>query len=87
MPTVTQNWYVDSVVSYLKERVKTQHATVISNILAILVTQRWEKSENPEFAEAALYHFTAHFQVPLEMDGTDASLVKEEWGDMTDYAK
>lgn len=82
-----KNGYVDSVVSCLKDRVKTQHATLLSDILTLLATQGWEKSENPEMAEAALHRLIPHFQVPLEKAGIDVSLVKEEWDDLTDYAK
>ena len=82
-----KNGYVDSVVSCLKDRVKTQHATLLSDILTLLATQGWEKSENPEMAEAALHRLIPHFQVPLEKAGIDVSLVKEEWDDLTAYAK
>ena len=82
-----KNKLVDKVVACLKDRVKSQHSTLLSHILALLATQGWEKPENADLADVALDSLTSCFEVPLERAGVDTSVIKEEWGDMNDYAK
>ena len=78
-----KNKVVDKVLTCLKDRVKVQHCGLLSYTLALLATQGWEKPENKDLALDSL---TSHFQLPLERAGVD-SVIKEEWEDMTDYAR
>ena len=79
-----KNEYVEKVLACLKDRVKVQHSDLLTHILTILATQGWEKSEN---IDAALDKLTTHFKAPLEKAGVDIFVKKDEWEDMTDYAK
>ena len=79
-----KNEFVEKVLTCLKERVKVQHSSLLSHTLAVLATQGWEKPEN---ADLALDSLISHFQIPLEKAGVDTSVIKEEWEDMTDYAR
>lgn len=82
-----KNEYVERVVTCLKERVKSQHCDILTHTIVLLATQGWEKPERVGLMEAALKCLISHFKVPLERSGADISLVREEWDDMTDYAK
>ena len=82
-----KNEIVEKVLTCLKERVKVQHSTLLSHTLALLATQGWEKPENADLAGVALDSLTSHFKTPLERAAVDTSVVKEEWEDMTDYAR
>ena len=79
-----KNEYVEKVLACLQDRVKVQHSDLLTHILTILATQGWEKSDN---TDAALDKLTTHFKAPLEKAGVDIFVIKDEWEDMTDYAK
>ena len=79
-----KNEYVEKVLACLKDRVKVQHSDLLTHILTILATQGWEKSDN---TDAALDKLITHFKAPLEKAGVDIFVIKDEWEDMTDYAK
>lgn len=55
--------------------------------MTILATQGWKRSDDADFAEVALNSLSTQFIVPLEHAGVDVALLKEEWEDMTEYAR
>jgi len=52
----------------LKSRVKLQHVT---DILAILATHGWNRTESDDFANASLHNIVDHFAVPQTKAGAD----------------
>ena len=82
-----KNEYVESVVACFISRVKVQHSDLLSDILALLATQGWGKSENADLAQAALPRLIARFEVPLKRAKVNINVLEEEWEDMTDYGK
>ena len=67
-----KNEYMEAVVGCLKDRVKHQHVSLLSDILAILATHGWNSLQN-------IVH---HFAVPLTKAGVDLAVLEEEWLDM-----
>ena len=53
--------YADSVVDCLVGHLKMQHTDLLTDILAILASQGWEKEENAERV-APLSRFIGHFE-------------------------
>ena len=82
-----KNYFMESVLACLKDRLKVQHSDLLTNTLTILATQGWKKSDDADFAEVALNSLSTRFVVPLERAGVDAALLKEEWEDMIEYAR
>ena len=77
----------ESILACLKHRVTCHHPDLLSNTLTLLAIHGWEKSDNVDFADAAISALTTRFAVPLEKAGVDVTLVKEEWEDMVGYGK
>lgn len=82
-----KNEYTDSAVASLKERIQDQHTTLLSDVLLILATQGWGKSDYVELSEQAVERLTIMFIQPLEKAGAVAALFREEWIDMVEYGK
>ena len=76
--------YMEAVQDCLRDRLKLQHADVLTHSLTILATCGWQKGEDGSFAHRALESMSTRFRVPLEKAGVDCSLIQEEW---EDYAK
>jgi len=55
--------------------------------LTILATHGWEKSKSASFAYSAIESIAKRFEVSLMNASIDLSLLKDEWEDMTAYAK
>ena len=60
---------VYKVVTCLIHRVKVQHSGLLSQTLALLATQGWEKLGNADLALKAIDSLTPHFELPLERAG------------------
>ena len=82
-----KNEYAESVMSCLKDRVKMQHTSLLTDTLTLLATHGWEKFESSDFVDISLGNLTTRFHIPLEMAGVDVMLLKEEFDNMLDYAK
>ena len=78
---------MDAVQDCLRDRLRLQHANILTHSLTILVTYGWGKGEDGSFAHEALESLSTRFRVPLEKAGVDCSLIQEEWEDIIDYAK
>lgn len=74
-------------MSCLKDRVKVQHPDLLTDTLAVLATQGWQKSEYVSFVNTALQNLSARFEIPLQKAQVDIALLEEEWEDMAEYAK
>ena len=47
----------------------------------------WDKSQDGSFAYSSLDYLINRFQVPLLKRNVNVSLIKEEWDDITNYAR
>ena len=82
-----QEEYMEAILDCLRDRLRLQHADVLTHSLTVLATYGWEKDGDGSFAHTALESLSTRFRVPLEKAGVDCSLIKEEWEDIIDYAK
>ena len=82
-----KNDYTESVVACMRDRVKVQHQTLMTDVLLLLATQGWERPEMSELAEAAIDRLILTYEVPLVKAGIDPLLIKAEWTDLTEYGK
>ena len=82
-----KNEYMEAVIDCLRNRVKVQHVSLLTDILAILATHGWNRTESDDFADVALQNIANHFSVPLTKAGVDLLALEEEWLDMVYYAK
>ena len=78
---------MEAVEDCLPDRLKLQHADVLTHSLTILATSGLEKDEDDSFAHAALESLSTRFRAPLEKAGVDCSLIQQEWEDIIDFAK
>ena len=78
---------VESVLNCLKTRVKVHHPELLTDVLTLLATHGWGRSEDDDFADSALSNLSVRFAIPLQNAGVEISLLGEEWKDMLDYAK
>ena len=60
---------------------------ILTNALTVLATYGWEKSESASFAYSDIESIAKRFEVPLTNASIYLSLLKDEWEDMTAYAK
>ena len=66
----------------------TQETDLLSQALTILATQGWEKvTSTSPVHYSAIEQLLVRFKVPLEQANINASLLQEEWDDMTDHAR
>ena len=79
--------YTDSVVESLKQRVQDHLTTLLSDVLLVLATQGWEKSNYAELSVQAVERLTVTFIQPLQKAGAATEVFREEWIDMIEYAK
>ena len=84
-----KNEYMEAVVDCLKDCVKHQYVKLLSDILAILATHEWNRTESDDFANASLQNIVVyHFAVPLTKAVVDLTVLEEEWLlDMVYYVK
>ena len=78
---------IDSVLHCFKDRVKDHHADLLTDVLTLLATHGWSRSEEADFASVSVSTLASRFTVPLERAGIDVSALGDEWIDMVDYAK
>ena len=78
---------VENVLVCLRSRIKVQHTDLLSHVLTLLTPIGWDKSQDGSFAYSSLDYLTEWFLVPLQKENVNTSLMKEEWDDMTDYAR
>ena len=78
---------VEGVLSCIRNRIRSQETEILTNALTILATHGWEKSESASFAYSAIESIAKRFEVSLMNASIDLSLLKDEWEDMTAYAK
>ena len=82
-----KNEFMEAVLDCLKNRVKLQHVDLLTDILTILATHGWNRTESDDFANTSLQNIANHFAEPLEKAGVDLMVLEEEWLDMVYYAK
>ena len=82
-----KNEYMEAVIDCLKDRVKLQHVNLLTDILVVLATHGWNRTEKDDFANASLQNIVDHFSVPLMKAGVDLTVLEEEWLEMVYYAK
>ena len=75
------------VAECLKDRIKAQHTEVLTDVLTLLATHGWGRSEDLEFASVPINNLAYHFKTPLEKSGVDVSALEEEWIDLLDYSR
>jgi hypothetical protein len=78
---------VESIINCLKHRVKVHHPELLTDVLTMLATHGWQRSEDDDFADTALSNLSVRFALPLQNAGVEIDLLSEEWKDMLDYAK
>lgn len=78
---------MEAVEDCLPDRLKLQHADILTHSLTILATSGWEKDEDGSFAHTALESLSTRYRAPLEKAGVDCSLIQQEWEDIIDFAK
>ena len=71
----------------LCNRIKVQHTAFLSHIWTLLTPIGWDKGQDGSFAYSSLDYLTERFLVPLQKRNVNSSQKKEEWDDMTDYAR
>ena len=71
----------------MKERVQDHLTTLLSDVLLVLATQRWEKSNYAELSVQAVERLTVTFIQPLQKAGAATEVFRQEWIDMIEYAK
>ena len=59
-----KNKYMEAVIDCLKSNVKQQHVGLLINILAILATHRWNRTESDDFANTSLQNIVAPSSYP-----------------------
>ena len=59
----------------------------LSHIWTLLTPIGWDKGQDGSFAYSSLDYLTERFLVPLQKRNVNSSQKKEEWDDMTDYAR
>ena len=80
--------YSELVQASLRDRLATQETDLLSQALTILATQGWEKATSTSSVHySAIEQLLLRFKVPLEQANINASLLQEEWDDMTDHAR
>ena len=78
---------MEAVLGCLKNHVKLQHVDLLTDILTILATHGWNKTESEDFANISWQNIVNHFEEPLEKAGVDLIVLEEKWLDMVVYAK
>jgi len=78
---------MEAVLDCLKNRVTLQYVSLLTDILAILATHGWNRTESDDSANASLHNIVDHFAVPLMKVGVDLTIIEEEWLDMVNFAK
>ena len=82
-----KNEFMEAVLDCLNSRVKLQHVDLLTDILTILATHGWNRTESDDFANTSLQNIVNHFAEPLVKAGVDLMVIEEEWLDMVYYAK
>ena len=77
----------EQVLRCLHSRIKVQHTELLTHLLTLLTPIGWDKSQDGSFAYSSLDYLINRFQAPLLKRNIYVSLRKEEWDDMTDYAR
>ena len=71
----------------------TQHGinpycfTPITDILNLLATHGWGRSEELDFATVPINNLANRFKTSLEKSGIDVSALEDEWIDLLDYSQ
>ena len=60
-----KNEFMEAVLDYLKICVKLQHVDLVTDILTILATHGWNRTESDDFADTSLLNIVNHFAEPL----------------------
>jgi len=60
---------------------------LLTNVLTILATHGWNKSDDIDFAATKLDKLVQQFLTPIEAAGVETASINEEWEDMVDYAR
>ena len=74
-----KNEFMEAVLDCLKSRVKLQHDDLLTDILTVLATHGWNRTESDDFANTSLQNIVNHFAEPLEKTGLDLMVLEEEW--------
>jgi len=82
-----KNEMMESVLSCLKNRIRSHHPELLTNTLTILATQGWNKSNEVDFSTTKIDELVQQFLVPLQEAGVNTAQIIEEWEDMLDYAR
>ena len=75
------------VLRCLHSRIKVLHTELLTHLLTLLTPIGWDKSQDGSFAYSSLDYLINRFQVPLLKRNVNVSLIKEEWDDITNYAR
>ena len=76
--------FVEAVLDSLINHVKLQHVDLLTDILIILATRGWNRTD---FANTSLQNIVDHFAEPLVKTGVDLMVTEEEWVEMVYFAK
>ena len=79
--------YMESVLSCLRDRIKSHHVQLLTHVLTVLATNGWENSEEISFGHDAVHALTTRFFVPLNHASVNCSVLVDEWDAMVDYAR
>ena len=76
--------FVEAVLDCLMNHVKLQHVDLLTDILTILATRGWNRTD---FANTSLQNIVDHFAESLVKTGVDVIVIEKEWLEMVYYAK
>ena len=76
--------FVEAVLDCLMNHVKLQHVDLLTDILIILATHGWNRTD---FADTSLQNIVDHFAEPLVKTGVDVMVTEEEWVEMVYFTK
>lgn len=79
--------FVKAISDCLKDRIKAQHTNLLTDVLNLLATHGWGRSEELDFATAPITNLADRFRIPLEKCGVDVSALEDEWIDLLDYSQ
>ena len=76
--SIKHNFYVESVLDCLRDRIKDESCDValLSHVLVVLATHGWQKSDNALFGVDSIQALAEKFMLPLEKAGCNCALLQ-----------
>jgi len=78
---------MESILACLKNRIRNHHPELLTNVLTVLATHGWNKSDDINFAATKPDNLVQQFLTPLETSGVETVNINEEWEDMVEYGR